>query len=112
MYWSVVMSERGQTPTSEICRASMDGSNAVIIVRTGLELVSGLDIDLVAQELYWTDQRRQVIEAVNVNGTKRRTIPIKQVIQFCFHIRWSLFAPKIIKHLFISGSASHGYIHI
>jgi hypothetical protein len=66
-------------PKSEIWRSDMDGKNANIIIKSGLAMVSGLALDLVKKQIYWSDQGQGVIESANYEGSQRSLLPIKEV---------------------------------
>jgi hypothetical protein len=57
----------------------MDGKNANVIIKSGLAMVSGLALDLVKKQIYWSDQGQGVIECANYEGSQRSLLPIKEV---------------------------------
>ena len=55
-------------------RASMDGSNRVVLHNTGLTWPNGLAIDYQLQRLYWADAFTDRIEYSSVDGTGREIL--------------------------------------
>jgi hypothetical protein len=80
-----VTSERGAAPSSEIWRAGADGANATALIRGGLSMISGLSLDTIRSELFWSDQGRGVIEVASLDGQHRRQLPLKQVMRMNQH---------------------------
>ncbi|CAF1581398.1 unnamed protein product, partial [Rotaria sordida] len=81
--WSIVVDPRaglrylfitdwGKNPRIE--RASMDGQQRISIVNDSIEMPIGLTLDLIRQEIYFTDHHLNFIEVVNYNGENRRKI--------------------------------------
>ena len=68
MYWS----DWGEP--AKIERASMDGSNRVVLHDTGLTWPNGLAIDYQLQRLYWTDAFTNRIEYSRVDGSGREIL--------------------------------------
>ncbi|XP_056013210.1 low-density lipoprotein receptor-related protein 4-like [Ostrea edulis] len=65
-------SDNGPNPRIE--RASMDGSDRVVIAHTGLIRVLALSVDTVSNILYWADNGRYKLEACNYDGSSRRVV--------------------------------------
>ncbi|XP_056012123.1 low-density lipoprotein receptor-related protein 4-like [Ostrea edulis] len=65
-------SDNGPNPRIE--RASMDGSDRVVIAHTGLIRVLALSIDIVSNILYWADYGRHTLDACNYDGSSRRVL--------------------------------------
>lgn len=68
MFWT----EQGRY-SSQLVRASLDGSNVVVVVPAGegLWLPQDLTIDLTARQLYWVDSRTEEIKTCDFDGHKR-----------------------------------------
>ncbi|CAF2466733.1 unnamed protein product [Rotaria sp. Silwood2] len=66
------LTDWGKNPRIE--RASMDGQQRVSIVNDSIEMPVGLTLDLIRQEIYFTDHHLNYIEVVNYNGENRRKI--------------------------------------
>ncbi|XP_056013211.1 low-density lipoprotein receptor-related protein 6-like [Ostrea edulis] len=62
----------GRHPRIE--RASLDGSDRVVIVHTGLIRALALSVDTVNNILYWSDYGRHTLEACNYDGSSRRVV--------------------------------------
>ena len=60
--------------TDQIERASMDGTNRVVLHSTGLSSVYGLTLDYDTQILYWADSSYQRIEKSFIDGTSREIV--------------------------------------
>lgn len=52
-------------------RVDIDGRNLETIVDKELTTVDGLALDWIANNLYWTDAGRDVVEVARVDGTAR-----------------------------------------
>ena len=68
MYWS----DWGEP--AKIERASMDGSDRIVLHDTGLTWPNGLAIDYQLQRLYWADAFTDRIEYSSVDGTGREIL--------------------------------------
>ena len=68
MYWT----DYGTVP--KILRASMDGTNMMIIHDTTITTPYCITIDYDDQKLYWADYTLNRIEVSNVDGTNRRIV--------------------------------------
>ena len=68
MYWS------DWGINARIERASMDGSNRVVLHGTRLVWPNALSIDLIGGRLYWADAKLHVIEVSHLDGSHRRVI--------------------------------------
>ena len=68
MYWS----DWGEP--AKIERASMDGSDRVVLHNTGLTWPNGLAIDYQLQRLYWADAFTDRIEYSSIDGTGREIL--------------------------------------
>ncbi|CAF4992830.1 unnamed protein product, partial [Rotaria sp. Silwood1] len=66
------LTDWGKNPRIE--RASMDGQQRLSIVNDSIEMPVGLTLDLIRQEIYFTDHHLNFIEVVNYNGENRRKI--------------------------------------
>ncbi|CAF4528652.1 unnamed protein product, partial [Rotaria sp. Silwood2] len=66
------LTDWGKNPRIE--RASMDGQQRLSIVNDSIEMPVGLTLDLIRQEIYFTDHHLNYIEVVNYNGENRRKI--------------------------------------
>lgn len=64
LYWTDVGSDR-------IEKASMDGTDRIILHSTGLSTVYGLTLDYDNQVLYWADYSNNWIESSSTNGSNR-----------------------------------------
>lgn len=90
MYWS----DWGNNATIE--RASMDGTNRMILHDTRIIWPNALTIDLIGQRLYWADAKLHVIEASHFDGSHRRVIaeqilhPFSMTIfgQYLYYTDW------------------------
>ena len=60
MYW---------VDLGQIRRADLDGSNVEDLVTTGILETQGIDLDLAAGKMYWTDQGTYKIQRANLDGT-------------------------------------------
>ncbi|XP_042234598.1 low-density lipoprotein receptor-related protein 4-like [Homarus americanus] len=54
--------------------ADMDGNNRKVLVDTNIMWPNGLSVDWHERQLYWTDAKANVIEAIGLNGRNRRTV--------------------------------------
>ena len=68
MYWS----DWGINPRIE--RASMDGSNTMVLHGTRLVWPNARSIDLISERLYWADTKLNVIEMSHLDGSHRRVV--------------------------------------
>lgn len=68
MYWS----DWGSVARIE--KASMDGTNRVVIHDTSLVWPNALTLDIPSQTLYWADANLDKVESSGVDGTNRRLI--------------------------------------
>lgn len=66
------LTDWGKNPRIERC--SMDGQQRVSIVNDSIQMPLGLTLDLVREEVYFTDRHLNYIEVVNYNGDYRRKI--------------------------------------
>ena len=60
-------------------RADLNGSNMETVVSTDLTTADGIAVDWIAQNLYWTDTGRNVVEVARLNGTSRLIIVSKDL---------------------------------
>ncbi len=60
MYW---------VDMGQIRRADLDGSNVEDLVTTGLLETEGIDLDVAAGKMYWTDQGTDKVQRANLDGT-------------------------------------------
>ncbi|XP_077556086.1 LDL receptor protein 1 isoform X2 [Haemaphysalis longicornis] len=68
IFWS----DWGVPPKIE--RASLDGSNRIVLVNVSVQLVNDLALDFEEDKLYWCDSRTDTIERVNLDGSGRETV--------------------------------------
>ncbi|KAK8381292.1 hypothetical protein O3P69_018402 [Scylla paramamosain] len=54
--------------------ADMDGNNRMVLVDTDVAWPNGLTVDWQDLELYWTDAKANVIEAIGLDGLNRRRV--------------------------------------
>ncbi|CAM4944086.1 unnamed protein product [Rotaria socialis] len=66
------LTDWGTNPRIE--RASMDGQQRISIVNNSIEMPIGLTLDLMREEVYFTDHHLNFIEVVSYNGEHRRKI--------------------------------------
>jgi hypothetical protein len=66
------LTDWGKNPRIERC--SMDGQQRLSIVNDSIEMPIGLTLDLIREEVYFTDHHLNYIEVVTYNGEKRRKI--------------------------------------
>ncbi|XP_014680723.1 PREDICTED: low-density lipoprotein receptor-related protein 2-like [Priapulus caudatus] len=59
---------------AKIERASMDGQNRVVIVKTDIEQPLSLTIDLFNEHVYWVDASLDYVGSSDLNGLYRRTV--------------------------------------
>lgn len=59
-------------PNPRIERASMDGSDRVVIVHTGLMRVRFLSVDTARNILFWAEHNEIDVEVCNYDGSNRR----------------------------------------
>lgn len=76
MYWS----EWGERPKIE--RANMDGTNRSVIANTNLTWPNGLAVDHLTNKIYWTDAGTRSIEFANLDGTKRKILLGKLILNY------------------------------
>ena len=57
-----------------VMRATLNGSEAQVLVTTGLEKPGGLATDWIHRKLFWTDAGRARVEVSDFEGRMRRTI--------------------------------------
>lgn len=67
-------------PVSRIEKASLDGSNRVVIVHRGLSRVRSLTVDTANNKLYWADYGRYTIGGSEYDGSNRRVIRHKNFV--------------------------------
>ena len=60
MYW---------VDLGQIRRADLDGSNVEDLVTTGLIETEGIDLDVIAGKMYWTDHGTDKVQRANLDGT-------------------------------------------
>ncbi|XP_058118481.1 low-density lipoprotein receptor-related protein 6 [Anopheles ziemanni] len=58
----------------KIERASLDGTERVLIVSQNLIWPNGISLDVGARKIYWCDAKADTIEVVNMDGSGRNTI--------------------------------------
>ena len=68
MYWS------DWGINARIERASMDGSNRMVLHGTRLVWPNALSIDLISERLYWADAKLRVIEVSHLDGSHRQVV--------------------------------------
>ncbi|XP_029850375.2 prolow-density lipoprotein receptor-related protein 1 [Ixodes scapularis] len=68
IFWS----DWGVPPKIE--RASLDGSDRVVLVNSSVQLINDLAIDFDEDRLYWCDSRTDTIERVDLDGGNRETV--------------------------------------
>lgn len=73
MYWS----DWGLNPRIE--RASLDGSDRLIIINSSLGWPNGLALDFKEKKLYWCDAKLDKIEIANFDGSSRRELVSDQL---------------------------------
>ncbi|CAF0886571.1 unnamed protein product [Adineta steineri] len=66
------LTDWGKNPRIERC--SMDGQQRITIVNDSIQMPFGLTLDLIREEVYFTDRHLNYIEVVNYNGENRRKI--------------------------------------
>jgi hypothetical protein len=66
------LTDWGKNPRIERC--SMDGQQRLSIVNDSIQMPLGLTLDLIREEVYFTDHHLNYIEVVTYNGEKRRKI--------------------------------------
>jgi len=66
------LTDWGKNPRIERC--SMDGQQRLSIVNDSIQMPLGLTLDLIREEVYFTDHHLNYIEVVNYNGENRRKI--------------------------------------
>ena len=66
------LTDWGKNPRIERC--SMDGQQRISIVNDSIQMPLGLTLDLIREEVYFTDHHLNYIEVVNYNGEYRRKI--------------------------------------
>jgi hypothetical protein len=66
------LTDWGKNPRIERC--SMDGQQRLTIVNDSIQMPLGLTLDLIREEVYFTDRHLNYIEVVNYNGEYRRKI--------------------------------------
>ncbi|KAK6630731.1 hypothetical protein RUM44_002900 [Polyplax serrata] len=71
----------GDSDQGKITRIKRDGTNREIVIEryetmenTGSDFVTGLAIDWIAENIYWTDPKLNVIEVSRLNGSNRYVI--------------------------------------
>lgn len=66
------LSDWGKHPRIERC--SLDGHDRVSIVNDSIQMPAGLTLDLIRDEVYFTDRHLNFIEVVSYSGENRRKI--------------------------------------
>ncbi|XP_067654975.1 low-density lipoprotein receptor-related protein 4-like [Haliotis asinina] len=69
---AIFWTDWGSTPKIE--RASMDGSERMLLANTSLFWPNGLTVDYAAERIYWADAKHHVIECSDLMGKNRRTV--------------------------------------
>ena len=71
MYWTdtYVYMYRKDDFTSRIQRANLDGSNVEDLITTGLDMPSGIALDVGRGKMYWTDSGTNKIQRANLDGS-------------------------------------------
>lgn len=64
IYWSDMQSKK-------IFKLNIGSSDSQVVIGSGLDLVEGLALDWIANNLYWVDSRLKTIEVANANGENR-----------------------------------------
>ena len=59
---------------NKIEKASMDGQNRTVIIRTNVPVTHSLTLDYQEQTLYWIDSDYRVLESATVNGANRKIV--------------------------------------
>lgn len=87
-----VWTDWGETPKIE--RASMDGNatSRVTLVTENIFWPNGLTVDLETETIYWVDGKLHVLQAIQWDGTDRRTI----VSSLPYPYSVTLLQPKVI----------------
>ncbi|RXN01624.1 Nidogen-1 [Acipenser ruthenus] len=67
VYWTDITSP-------SISKASLQGGDAIPVIRTDLESPEGLAVDHLGRNLYWTDSMRDRIEVAKLDGSQRRVL--------------------------------------
>lgn len=67
-----VWTDWGETPKIE--RASMDATSRVTLVTENIFWPNGLTVDLETETVYWVDGKLHVLQAIQWDGSDRRTI--------------------------------------
>ncbi|MGH0135079.1 UNVERIFIED_CONTAM: hypothetical protein FKN15_013459 [Acipenser sinensis] len=67
VYWTDITSP-------SINKASLQGGDAIPVIRTDLESPEGLAVDHLGRNLYWTDSMRDRIEVAKLDGSQRRVL--------------------------------------
>ena len=67
IYWT-------QWSSDEIFKAGMDGSNARVIVKGGLNYPEGISVDVENSKIYWLQDGGDKVETANFDGGERRVI--------------------------------------
>ena len=62
-------------------KASMDGTERMVLHSTGLVWPNGITLDLSTQTLYWIDGDQYRIESSNTDGSSRTTIADSEIYQ-------------------------------
>lgn len=88
----LVWTDWGETPKIE--RASMDGNatSRVILVTENIFWPNGLTVDLDTETIYWVDGKLHVLQAIQWDGTNRRTI----VSSLPYPYSVTLLQPRVI----------------
>lgn len=68
MFWT----DWGKKPRIE--RADMDGGNRVVLIIDGIKWPNGLSLDLPTKKVYFVDARKDFLDEMNYDGSKRRTV--------------------------------------
>ncbi|XP_071521746.1 low-density lipoprotein receptor-related protein 4 isoform X2 [Panulirus ornatus] len=69
LFWTDWDSENPRIEVSD-----MDGHSRDVLVNTSIAWPNGLSVDWEEQELYWTDAKTNVIQAIGLDGKNRRTV--------------------------------------
>ena len=68
MYWC----DRG--PRARISRSHLNGENVTYLVTSQIIQPEAITIDYLTDDVYWSDIRRDTIEAISWDGRNRRTV--------------------------------------
>ena len=64
---------------AKIQRVGMDGTHAEAIVTENLHWPNGITVDAVAQRIYWSDAKHDLLESAKFDGSDRRQTKVLTV---------------------------------